>query len=149
MIVYPWNSSLITRCITRSVSLSTLLVASSNINTLLFLSIALAKHNNCCCPCESGWSSSTASRPPRLSSADQIPILVNAETMAESSDVPAGSTLPRTEPETINGSWEMAMSRWRRTSRGIVLMSMPSMVMVPDEISTRRRSVRMRELFPL
>lgn len=41
------------------------------------------------------------------------------------------------------------MSRWRIISRGMVVMSVPSMMRFPQSSSRRRRMVDMRELLPL
>lgn len=78
-----------------------------------------------------------------------MPILVRAAMMSASEAVLRGSALERTVPERMKGSCGMAMRRSRRSSRGMVLMSIPSMRIEPEEISTRRSRVSMRELFPL
>ena len=60
-----------------------------------------------------------------------------------------GSRFRRTEPERMKGSWGIVVIFWRIISRGIVLRSSPSMVMVPDEMSRIRRRTERREDLPL
>ncbi len=80
---------------------------------------------------------------------DQSPTFVRASMMRESEMVDEGSALMRTVPERIKGSWGMVMMRDRIISRGRVVRSKPSTVMVPEEWSRIRRRRERREDLPL
>jgi len=69
--------------------------------------------------------------------------------MAASVAAPAGSALARTEELSTKGSCGIAIMRVRITSRGRVRRSMPSMKMVPESSSRRRKRVSRSELLPL
>jgi len=69
--------------------------------------------------------------------------------MASVEDSDCGSMLQRMVPGRINVSWGMAMSFERMASLDKVVRLRPSMWMDPEVVSSRRYSVRMRELLPL
>jgi hypothetical protein len=69
--------------------------------------------------------------------------------MAESEWVRLGSALTWTVSFMTKGSWGMAIILVRMVSRGMVRRFRPSMMMVPESISMRRRRARRRELLPL
>ena len=150
MIVHVRNSSRIKRCITPSVSASTLLVASSRSRILLLVRIiARARQKICCWPCERGDAVISASKPPRGERIVQRPTLVSAVIMQALGMRPVGSAFRRTEPERMKGSCGMVVRFERMMLRGIVLRSKLSIVIEPAELLRMRRSTERRELFPL
>lgn len=69
--------------------------------------------------------------------------------MASSGMRVVGSAFRRTEPERIKGSCGMVVILERIISRGMVLRSRLSSVIVPEELSRMRRKTERRELLPL
>lgn len=132
-----------------SVSESILLVASSIIRILAGLTMARARQNSCRCPCDNLSSLTRPSSPPLDSNNSHMPTARNASTMTSSLAISWGSTFSRTLPCKKNGSCGRVLRRLRTSSRGIVLMSMSSMEMVPEVISNRRANVDIRDDLPL
>lgn len=69
--------------------------------------------------------------------------------MRSSVVIPVGSAFRRTEPGRMKGSCGMVIILDRIISRGIVLRSRSSILIVPEELSRMRRRTERRELFPL
>jgi hypothetical protein len=53
------------------------------------------------------------------------------------------------EPGRKTGSCGMVVIRERTTARGMLEMSTPSIVMLPERMERRRKMARIRELLPL
>lgn len=148
------NSSSMSLYIFRSVSSSTPLVASSmtTIEPFVFLNIAVARQNNCCCPWERAIASMDASRPPRETMCSHRPTFVNADTRTSLSQLLAREVvrLRRTDPGRKNGVCGITMKPRRTTSARTAEMSIPSTnILLPASTSTRRSRAEMSVDLPL
>mmetsp|Transcript_14946 Transcript_14946/g.37994 ORF Transcript_14946/g.37994 Transcript_14946/m.37994 type:complete len:307 (-) Transcript_14946:1332-2252(-) len=129
-----------------SVSLSTLLVASSSIKIFDFLMRDRAMHNSCLCPTDkllppSEMTESSPFLSCKLLMTSFIPLSLSASQISASSFASLkGSRFDLTVPEKMTGSWGTRDSFVRRSKRDIWQMSRPSMQILPPEGSTIRYS---------
>jgi len=155
MIVCLLKSSLMIRCIVASVLISTLLVGSSNMRTLPFRNIALARQKSCFWPIERKFVSMTtsnASSPPPpafLDIVSQSETLLRAQIISASVARRSGSAFSLTLPVKRKGSCVRQVIFWRMRLRGKLERSWPSRIIRPALRSKRRRMERMKELLPL
>mmetsp|Transcript_42749 Transcript_42749/g.79157 ORF Transcript_42749/g.79157 Transcript_42749/m.79157 type:complete len:285 (-) Transcript_42749:775-1629(-) len=132
IMVLPSNASRSVRCISRSVSKSTLLVASSRRRTRHFRRRARPRHSSCLWPCDrlSPYSATVPLSPSGMAStAALIPHPSRADHSSLSSYSSNGSKFDRIVPENRTGFWGMIPSFDRRSSRPTRRTSTPSMTM--------------------
>lgn len=112
-----------------------LLVASSSINTLLFLTMARARHNSCFWPADHIDVSISLLKPPCSDIIAQSRTRFKARIMSSSDALLKGSMLKRMVPGSRSGSWETTLRCDRTSVHGIVEGSTPSIMIWPPRVS--------------